>query len=153
MTKMIKRLSPDEFKRVYSIVPRICVDLIIKMHGGIILTLRDLPQWENHWHLPGGTIYYKETIERAVARISKDELNMSVEMTRPLGYIEYPSEEKERGFGWSISIPIICVSKSAKFKVGNGASEARVFTELPDDIIFEQKIFLSSHWTDILSSL
>jgi ADP-ribose pyrophosphatase YjhB (NUDIX family) len=146
-------LLPDEFKRVYSIVPRLCADLIIKMHGGIILTLRNLPQWENHWHLPGGTIYYKETIEQAVARISQNELNISVEMIRPLGYIEYPSEEKERGFGWSVSIPIVCVSNSREFKVGEDASEARVFTELPDTIIPEQKTFLSSHWVDIISGM
>ena len=143
-------LSPDEFERIYSKVPRFCVDLVIKMQGGIILTLRELPQWNGCWHLPGGTVRYKETIEQAVARVAQDELHTSVEIQRLLGYMEFPSEEKERGFGWSVSGAFLCISQSAEFKVGKGASEARVFTELPDVMLPEHKEFLSAHWAEIM---
>jgi ADP-ribose pyrophosphatase YjhB (NUDIX family) len=121
------------------------------MQGGIILAYRTLPSYKDMWHLPGGTVRYKETIEQAVNRVAQDELHMSVQMVRPLGYMEFPSEEKERGFGSAVSIPIICLPHSTEFQVGEGASEARVFTELPDAMIPEQKVFLSSHWAEIVT--
>ncbi len=143
-------LSPEEFKDVYSKVTRLCVDLIITLDGGIILTRRSLPEWEHKWHLPGGTVTYKESVEQAVARIAQKELHMSVGIGQLLGYVEYPSEEKERGFGWTISIALLCVPKSPEFKVGEGATEAKVFTELPADMLLEQKEFLSTHWPAII---
>lgn len=148
---MTKPFSPEEFKKIYSQVPRLCVDLIIKMQGGVILTFRNLASYKDMWHLPGGTVHYKETIEQAVSRVAQEELHMSVKIVRTLGYMEFPSEEKERGFGWAVSIPIVCSPRSTEFKVGDGASEARVFTELPDAMIVEQKTFLSAHWTEIQS--
>ncbi len=148
---MTKPFSHEEFKRIYSQVPRLCVDLIIQVQGGIILTLRNLSSYKDLWHLPGGTVYYKETIEQAVNRVAQEELHMSVKMVRTLGYMEFPSEEKERGFGWAVSIPIICTPLSVEFTVGEDASEAKVFTELPDAMIAEQKTFLSAHWAEIVS--
>lgn len=148
---MTEPLSQDEFKKIFSRVPRLCVDLIIKIHGGIILTFRNLPSYKDMWHLPGGMVRYKETIEQVIARIAQEELHMSVKAVRTLGYIEYPSEEKERGFGWAVSIPIICIPHSEEFTVGKDASEAKIFTELPDAIIPEQGVFLSTHWADITS--
>lgn len=144
-------LSADEFKKTYSEVPKLCVDLIIVVQGGVLLTLRSLPEWKGHWHLPGATVRYKEPIEEVAARIAQEELNMSVKVVRSLGYIEYPGEEKERGFGWSVSIPLLCVPTSVGFEVGKDASEAKVFTEVPDCMIPEQKIFLSARWTEITS--
>lgn len=143
-------LPPKEFKSIYSKVPRLCVDLIIKTQGGVLLTLRSLPDWKGYWHIPGGTVRYKETLEQAVTRIAQEELHMSVEILKSLGYIEYPSEEKERGFGWSVSIPILCVPKSEEFSVGEGASEVKVFTELPDTMVPEQRTFLTIHWADLV---
>mgnify|MGYP001614488539 CR=1 FL=1 len=144
-------LSSEEFRSIYSKVPRLCVDLIIKMQGGVILTLRNLPDYYNMWHLPGGTVRYKETIEHAVSRIAQEELNLSVKIVRTLGYMEFSNEEKERGFGWAVSIAVLCTSDLGEFTVGKGASEARVFIELPNAMIPEQKAFLSSHWAEIVS--
>jgi len=89
-----KPFSPEEFKAVCSKVPRLGVDLVIIMRNGIVLTLRDLPSWKGQWHLPGGTVFYKETLEEAVARVARDELGISVSIEKMLGYIEY-AEEKE----------------------------------------------------------
>ena len=145
-------LSSEEYKDIYSKVPRLCVDLIIKTHKGIVLTRRSLPEWNNTWHLPGGAVRYGETIEQAAARTAERELHLAVTVLRPLGYIEFPSEERERGFGWAISIPLLCTPHSEEFTAGEGSSEARAFTELPDDMILEQKTFLSTHWADIMAN-
>ena len=90
-------LTIKEFKEIYSKVSRATVSLVIKTNKGIALSLRNLPSWRNKWHLPGGTIFYKETVENAVKRKAKEELGIKVKIVKLLGYIEYPSEEKERG--------------------------------------------------------
>lgn len=142
-------LSAEEFKRIYSQVPRLCVDLVIKTQGGIIFTLRSLPQWQDIWHLPGGTVRYKETILEATNRIAQRELGISVEVLKSLGYVEYPSEEKERGFGWAVSLVLLCQTKAEEIKVNDEASEAKIFQTLPEEMIAEQKTFLNVHWTEI----
>ncbi len=144
-----KPLSSEEFKAIYSKVPRLCVDLIIRTEKGIVLTLRNLPSWNNQWHLPGGTVLYKETLEQAVAMIAQEELGIPVHIEKMLGYIEYPSEEKERGFGWAISIAFLCRTAAQDFKVNDEASKAGIFDQLPENLIHEQSSFLRAHWAEI----
>lgn len=97
------------------------------------------------WHLPGGTVFYKETIMEAVDRVAKEELGISVNVKSLLGYIEYPSEEKERGFGWAISLAILCEIKGGELKVNEEASEVKTFSSLPENTIYEQKVFLEKN--------
>ncbi len=122
-----KRLSSEEFKEIYSKVPRLTVDLVISTPGGIVLTLRSLPTWNNQWHLPGGTVFYKETVERAVTRVAQEELGISVDIKKPLGYIEYPSEEQERGYGWSVGIVMLCETVEQNFKINNESFKVEIF--------------------------
>ena len=60
-----KPFSSEEFRSIYSKVPRLCVEVIIKTSGGIVLSLRKLPSWHGKWHIPGGTVYYKEKVADA----------------------------------------------------------------------------------------
>lgn len=139
-----KPLTPEEFKNIYSKVTRLCVDLIVQTNEGIVLTLRKLPSWNNLWNLPGGTVLYKEKIEDAIKRKAIDELGVPVEVIRMLGYIEYPSEEKERGFGWSVSIVILCHAKSLDMHPNDDALEIKIFNKLPYNMVIEQKEFIIS---------
>jgi ADP-ribose pyrophosphatase YjhB (NUDIX family) len=144
-------LSEEEYREVYSKVPKLCVDLVIAHKGGILLTLRDLPHWHNEWHLPGTAVRYKEPVLDAVQRTAQNELHMSVAVEKLLGYVEYPSEEKERGFGRSVALAFLCTPTSG-FEVGESASDARIFEVIPDDMIAEQKEFVSAHWEEILQA-
>ena len=47
------------FDEIYSKVPRLCVDIIIKSEDGILLPLRSIEPYEGKWHIPGGQ-YIKE---------------------------------------------------------------------------------------------
>ncbi len=147
-----KPFTPEQFKTIYSQVPRLTVNLIIKMNGGIILTLRSLPSWRNQWHMPGGMLFYKETIPDAVVRIAQDELAISVRILKPIGYIEYPSEEKERGFGYTVGLVMLCEATSADITINEEASKADIFTELPPHTIEEERVFMERHWNDILNA-
>ncbi len=132
----------EEFKSIYSRVPRLCIDLAITSPGGILLAKRNLSSWKGQWYMPGGTVYYKETLEQAAKRVAKDELNVEIEVDRELGHIEYLSEEKERGFGWSISIVLQCHIIEGLPQTTEQGSDPRFFNLLPTPVIEEQKGFL-----------
>lgn len=138
-----KPFTFKQFKELYSKVPRLTVDLVVQTPSGVVLTLRQLPSWHKLWHLPGGTIFYKETVKQAVKRVAKDELGIAVNIKKLLGYIEYPSEEKERGFGYTISLAILCAIKNGKLKVNKEATQVKIFSEWPKNIVSEQKVFLN----------
>ena len=142
--------SPEEFKAIFSKVPRLCVELVIKTPEGIILALRNLPTWNDKWHLPGGTVFYKEKITDAIKRIAEDELGISVNIQKLLGYVEYPNEERERGFGWSVGMMFLCSSEVTDIKPNNDeASEIKIFKELPSGLVEEHRKFLESIWDKI----
>ena len=147
---MDRPLSNDEFKQIYSRVTRLCVDPIVRTPAGIILTRRAQGMgWAGQWHFAGGTVFYKETVEAAVHRVLKTELGIEVTISKLLGYMEFPSEEKERGFGYTISLGILCDLQSGTPRADEQATEVGVFTELPEDLIVEQKEFLKKHWPEI----
>lgn len=145
-----KPFTSEEFKSIYSRVPRLTVDAVIKKDNGIVLSLRkEGIGWENMWHLPGGTVLYKETVEQALHRIVKDETGLDIRVLKLLGYMEYPEEEKERGFGWSVSIAILCEALPGDLVVNEDASDIRVYSELPEGTIKTQRDFLEIHWGEI----
>ena len=144
--------TAEEFKAIYSRVPRLCVDLIVRTPQGVVLTERSLPTWTGMWHLPGGTVLYKETISDAVARVAMQEIGVQVTILKTLGYMEFPSEEKERGFGQSVSIALLCEIRSGTlFSKTDEASHIKAFTELPENTISEHKVFLAAHWKEIIA--
>lgn len=139
-----KPFSEKEFKNIYSRATRLCVDLIVQTPKGIVLILRKLPSWYNKWHFPGGTVLYKEKIRDAIPRVALDELGITVKPGKLLGYIEY-NEEKERGFGYTVSLAFLCYGKESKMKPNNDAFEVKAFNKIPKNIIKEQASFLKTH--------
>lgn len=138
-------LTSEEFKDIYSKVPRLCVDVIIKTEEGILLTLRNEESWNGLWHIPGGTVYYKESLEDAVRRVAREELGIEVEVEKLLGYIEYFDEDKERGFGYAISVEFLCNPQSSEFNLNEQSTEVKLFKTLPENIIPEHKEFISKN--------
>jgi len=59
MTK-IRKLSKRDYYRIYSLVPRLTIDLIIFHNDGLVLSRRDIPPCKGMWHLPGGTVLLGE---------------------------------------------------------------------------------------------
>jgi len=144
-------LSDADFKSIYARVPRLCADLIVCTPEGVVLTLRALPTWTGLWHLPGGTIFYKEPVVDAAKRIARRELGVEIEVGKFLGYMEFPSEEEERGFGWSVSLALLCRVSGGTLKDKNDeASAIRAFAALPDPMVAEHRAFLGAHWDEIV---
>jgi ADP-ribose pyrophosphatase YjhB (NUDIX family) len=145
-----KPLSAEKFQEIYSQVPRLCIDLIIRKEGGIILTKRSLPTWHGLWHLPGSTLHYQERIADAARRIAKEETGVDIAIVKTLGYIEFLSSLKERGYGQDISIAILADYTGGEMhEKTDEASALGVFNELPEEIVGEHVEFLKAHWTEI----
>lgn len=82
---MVKKLSHELYKQIYSQVPRLCVELVIKNSEGVLLTLRNIVPYKAYWHLPGGTVLFNETLEQTVKRVAWEELGVKVSSMRFLG--------------------------------------------------------------------
>lgn len=142
----MKRKLPftfKQFKSIYSKVPRLCVDLVIKTNKGYLLTLRKKNGYEDQWHLPGGTVYYREGVKKAVERIAKEELGIKISIKKFLGYLEYPSEIKERDFGHTITLVFLCGTNRLNFKLDDQTEKAEFFKKPPNNTIIEQKKLLN----------
>ncbi len=135
-------LSREEFRAIYSKVPRLCVEVVIKTEKGVVLTLRSIEPYKGLWHIPGGTVYFKERLVDAVRRVAKDEVGVEVEIEKLLGYIEYPDEENYRGFGWPVGVAFLVKIVSGKLTGSEQGEEVREFTSLPENMVEPQKEFL-----------
>ena len=135
-------LSQKDFDYIYKRVHRLCVDLIIKNDKGILLTKRMIPPAKGKWHFPGGTVYIGETIEQAVKRVAKAELNVDVEIIKELGFIEFVT--KEEVYGKPVSIAFLVKIVSGEIKGSEQAMEIEFFEKLPENMMIDQKTFLQN---------
>ena len=141
---MPKRLPYAEFKKIYSRVPRLSVELVILTPKGILLTLRSIEPYLGEWHLPGGTVLFRETIRDTVARVAREELGIKVSVKKLLGYIEYESHKKRGYFGHSVGLAFLCKIKSGEISLNHEANKVDVFKRIPENTLIDQKIFLSN---------
>lgn len=137
-------LTPQEFSEIYSKVPRLTVELIVKTADGILLTLRSIEPYAGLWHIPGGTVYYGESIEQTINRIAKRELNIVPINPKPIGIIEYPSLV-ESGYGDPKGLAYQITEFDGDVQVDSGAEEARWFKECPEDTLPDQIVFLGDN--------
>ncbi|MCX6816017.1 MAG: NUDIX domain-containing protein [Candidatus Aenigmarchaeota archaeon] len=131
----MKNLSHGEYNYIFSRVPRICVDVVVKDKDGVILTKRAIEPWKGFWHLPGGMIFFNEKIEDAVKRVAQDELGIRVKIEKLLGHIEYLNEVRKRRRNHSISIAFQVKPLSKTLKTNWQATDAKFFKTAPRGII------------------
>lgn len=137
-------LSKNDFDNIYSKVPRLTVELIVKTPDGIVMTMRSIEPGIGTWHIPGGTVYFGETLHDAVHRVAKNELDVSVKIIRLLGYIEYPDLKKNGYKGWPIGIAFEVETLDGELKGSDQGEEVRIFKKIPDNIFHDQAKFLKT---------
>lgn len=140
-------LSFEEFVYIYSRVPRLGVDLIVKKDNGIVFVKRSIDPYKGMWHFPGGTVLFDETVDQAISRVVKGELNLKVLSKEYLGIIEYLSEPDDRFLKKHrhTICPIFLIEANEELKKDADASEVKVLNNIPENITPEQKTFLNSH--------
>lgn len=139
------RLSDEEFYSIYSKVPRLNVDLIIRSEKGILFALRAIEPDKGTWHFPGGTVYKGESIASATVRIAKSETNLDVVYSGEVGYIEAPQEMRGGHEMHTVSIVIEAKVVGGELRHDENADEVRYFTSMPEGIMELHAEFLRSH--------
>lgn len=136
------KLSSDEFKALYSKVPRLTVEIVVQNELGTLLTLRDVPPYEGWWHIPGGTVRFREPVRKAVKRIAKAELGVDVNIKEFLGYIEYLDNTRFGGFDYPVGLAFLVKPISSHLKHDFQSTEIKYFKKLPKKLIKEQRQFI-----------
>ncbi len=107
MTPKTGYLSDEQYRTVYGLVPRLCVDLVFCRNSRVLLTRRVEKPYLNHWHIPGGRVRFRESIADAVNRVGRTELNRDVMVQTVLGYIEFPHDVGDLGDFHSVSLALL----------------------------------------------
>jgi len=143
MTNTKYPLSQQEFDVIYAKVPRLTLDIIVKNKDGkIYLTKRsNKVPCEGKWHLPGGTVFYGESLEQAIKRITRKELSIEVQSYINVGYIEYPSHYLN-GLGTPVALVFEIIGYTGTPKIDEEAVAGDWFNSLPEDFHPDQDIFL-----------
>ena len=145
MSKNQYPLTKKEFDTIYSKVPRLTVEIIVKnKDGAIYLTKRAIEPCKGQWHLPGGTVYFGESLFNAVKRIAARELNLKVLQADNKGYIEYPSHYLN-GLDSPVGIVFEVLEYEGELWVDDEALEGDWFTKLPNNVHADQEKFLLKH--------
>ena len=92
------------------------------------------------WNIPGGTVLFGESLKDAVIRVAKEEVGLDVSVGYILGTIEYPRIYQDKAH--TVGLAILCYVISGELSGGDEGREVGWFTELPDNIIQEQGLFL-----------
>jgi len=142
MKKVFKKLPYKEWLKIFSKVPRICVDLIVKSDKGIILTKRDIHPYKGYWHTPGGGIIFGEKIKQTVERVAGEELNIKVKFEKIIGGMEF---KVIKNYGHILSFVCLCTPITNNLSGSDQAKEIKYFKVAPKNTIKEQKEFLIEH--------
>ncbi len=135
-------LTKEEFDYIYSKVPRLTIEIIIKdKKGSILLTKRAIEPCIGQWHLPGGTVAFGESLEMAVTRVAKRELSIEVNDLINIGYIEYPSHYLN-GLDQPVGMVFEVNSYSGEIKLNHESGEKGWFDYIPDNMHADQDVFL-----------
>lgn len=135
-------LSQEEFDSIYSKVPRLTVEIIVKNDKSeIFLTKRAVEPCKGQWHLPGGTVRFGELMTQAVKRIADRELNIIVTESINKGYIEYPSHF-EQGLDSPVGIVFEVIEFTDNLTINDEASNSGWFSEIPSNMHADQNQYL-----------
>ncbi len=135
-------LPTEQYNEVFSKVPRLCVDLLIRYEGKYLLTRRVENPGAGKWHIPGGRVHFGESVMEAISRVSMRELGFVVAPHKMMGYIEIPQEEG-RGMH-SVSLVFLCNVADKKFDQETLTDKMCFVDKVPEDILPEHAGFLNS---------
>ena len=142
-------LGTDLFHFVSSLTPIVNVDLVVfNSKGQILLAMRDDPHCGKGWHIPGGCVRFKETIDSRIKKVAQSELNLT-DFTYdkdPMKVFEIMWDKDQRNLdndderAHFITLAYKCYAPDSYVIVNQGKSETEVgylrwFDKLPDDLL------------------
>ena len=146
MTSLYRKISNRDFMSIYQRVPRLAVDVVVTTPQGFVLTKRSIEPYLGMWHIPGGTVLFKEPISHSISRVSLEELGVRVKVKKMLGIIEYFND----GGRHTVTLCYLTTIKSGHLKGSYQGEDFACFKKIPPNTITEQAVFLKKHLSQIL---
>lgn len=137
--------SKTEFESIFSRVPRLNVEVVIRAPKGVILTKRGIEPCKGQWHIPGGTVRFGEPLPSAIKRVAEDELGVKVKVGRLIGYIEYPRMVAKGYKGWPVGIAFEVTILDGKLRGDEQGDEIGYFRSVPSNTVADQEEFLNKY--------
>ncbi len=135
-------LDEEEYKNIYSKVPRLTVEVIVRNDSGALyLVRRSIEPCKGQWHLPGGTVRFGETLLAAVRRVALRELSIDVRKATSQGFIEYPSHYL-RNLDSPVGLAFEVTEYGGVIAINAEASAGGWFKALPHGMHADQDAFL-----------
>lgn len=78
-----------EFATSLRVAPQVCVDLVVRHDGGVLLVRRTKEPAKGEWFWPGSRVHKGERLADAVHRVAREEVGLAVEIRRQLGASEH----------------------------------------------------------------
>ena len=101
-------IPDDEFATCLGYLPQVCVDLVVAMDGGVLLTQRTNEPAMGEWFWPGGRVYKGERLDAAARRIAREELGLEAPSVTRLGVSEHFWDESSvTGVEERHTVPIV----------------------------------------------
>lgn len=122
-------------------MPRANIELLVTGPKGVFLTLRDIEPCKGLWHLPGGTIYFGESLLEAAARLAKREMGIKIHDPKMVGYIEYPSHYKN-GLDHPLGFVFQVTQFDGDLNTNKEAKNGDWFKKLPSNMHPDQDSYL-----------
>jgi ADP-ribose pyrophosphatase YjhB (NUDIX family) len=146
MTRITKKpFTKEEFDAIYTRVPRLAVELIVRTPQGIILTKRSMEPRLGEWHIPGGTVFFGETLVQAVERVGEEELGVKIIVGKQLGIIEYPGMLADGYKGWPVGAAFEANIASGTPSGSDQGEEIGYFQHVPENTVPDQEKWLNEH--------
>ena len=105
-------LNQKDYNFIYSKSVRLCVDLLILSKDGVYMTKRTTKPYKNLYHIPGGRIRFRETINDAIFRIANEEKLENIKIGKFVGVIEFLKETQDKQKRHSVSLVYIIKAKT-----------------------------------------
>lgn len=109
--------------------PAACTDIIIEKEGKILLIERNIEPFKGKWKFPGGFVEYREMVEHAAIRETKEETGLDIELADILGIYSDPKRDPRKP---TVCVVFVAKHKSGKLKTGDDTARAKWI--LPEDI-------------------
>lgn len=132
-------LSDNDYRAAYSLVPRLCIDLVIRKPQGVLLVQRTSKPQIGAWHMPGGRVRLRESLDAAAERIGQTELGTPVSLEQLLGYAEYLHDIGDLGDFHSVSL-VFAVSANLP-----STCPGEFFTKASEEMLPIHRQFLVDH--------
>lgn len=139
----VKRLPKKVFNEIYSKVPRLGADVVIRSNEGILLTKRAIPKCKGMWHIPGGTLLKGEKIIDCVKRVAKLETGLTVKVKKFIGLCEYT---KRSSYHPGVALIYLVEPIKGKLKIGEDTADIKFFKKIPKNTIKEQRDYLYTYF-------